>query len=442
MKQVQSGKFVEYIAGLHETHGPTFKEKMIGNNLISTIEPANLKALLATQFTDFGLGIRHRQFYPLLGDGIFTLDGIGWSAMRALIRPQFAREQIADLALFDHHVTQLITVLPGDKSAINIQELFYQLTIDSATEFLFGESTACLHASSIQPAATVLNSPAGFADAFNTSQDYLLRRALAQRLCWTINPARFRDANATVHRVVDHYVQRALQSKHAGAGGSRQQGQGQGRYVFLEALASQTDDPKVIRDNLLNVLLAGRNTTASLLSSVFYFLARNPRVWATLHEEIVGAFGDRHTHAADKNEITHARLKNLTYLRYVLNETLRLLPPVPVNFRQAVRDTSLPVGGGRTGRSPIYIRRGDMVGYNVYAMHRRTDTWGADAHVFRPERWGENPPRGWEFLPFNGGPRICLGQQYALVEAGYTTARHLQEFDVLENAQLDPGAEP
>jgi cytochrome P450 len=94
MKQVQSGKFVEYIAGLHAAHGPTFKEKMIGNNLISTIEPANLKALLATQFTDFGLGIRHRQFYPLLGDGIFTLDGTGWSAMRALIRPQFAREQV------------------------------------------------------------------------------------------------------------------------------------------------------------------------------------------------------------------------------------------------------------------------------------------------------------------------------------------------------------
>lgn len=95
MKHVQSGKLVEYIASLHHAHGPTFKEKMIGNNLISTIDPANLKALLATQFNDFGLGIRHRQFYPLLGDGIFTLDGPEWSSMRALIRPQFAREQVS-----------------------------------------------------------------------------------------------------------------------------------------------------------------------------------------------------------------------------------------------------------------------------------------------------------------------------------------------------------
>lgn len=109
-----------------------------------------------------------------------------------------------------------------------------------------------------------------------------------------------------------------------------------------------------------------------------------------------------------------------------------------------------------------------MVGYNVYAMHRRTDSWGADAHAFRPERWAENPPRGWEYLPFNGGPRICLGreypvllamvfifyssvvtdsvcvcaEQYALVEASYAIARLLQEFDVLENGQVDASTEP
>jgi hypothetical protein len=100
IKAVQSGKLVEHVASMHENHGHTFKEVMIGHNLISTIEPENLKALIATQFNHFGLGIRHRQFYPLLGDGIFTLDGSGWSFMRALIRPQFAREQVRDIKLF------------------------------------------------------------------------------------------------------------------------------------------------------------------------------------------------------------------------------------------------------------------------------------------------------------------------------------------------------
>jgi cytochrome P450 len=83
-----------------------------------------------------------------------------------------------------------------------------------------------------------------------------------------------------------------------------------------------------------------------------------------------------------------------------------------------------------------------MVMYNVYAMHRRTDFWGADAHLFRPERWEENAKHGWEYLPFNGGPRICLGQQYALTEASYTVVRLMQHFDSLENADPHPRQEP
>jgi hypothetical protein len=90
---------------------------------------------------------------------------------------------------------------------------------------------------------------------------------------------------------------------------------------------------------------------------------------------------------------------------------LRLLPPVPLNFRVAAKDTSLPVGGGPDGKSPIYVKKGEHVNYSVYSMHRRTDFWGPDAHLFRPERWEENQKHGWDYLPFNGGPRICLGRK-------------------------------
>lgn len=97
---------------------------------------------------------------------------------------------------------------------------------------------------------------------------------------------------------------------------------------------------------------------------------------------------------------------------------LRLQPPVPVNFRVSTTDTSLPIGGGADGRSPVYIKKGTIVSYNVFAMHRRTDLWGADAKIFRPERWEENAKHGWEYLPFNGGPRICLGRKFLLIEHG------------------------
>jgi cytochrome P450 len=58
------------------------------------------------------------------------------------------------------------------------------------------------------------------------------------------------------------------------------------------------------------------------------------------------------------------------------------------------------------------VQKGTLVAYNVFAMHRRTDLWGKDARTFRPERWEENAKHGWEYLPFNGGPRICLGRKF------------------------------
>lgn len=92
---------------------------------------------------------------------------------------------------------------------------------------------------------------------------------------------------------------------------------------------------------------------------------------------------------------------------------LRLYPSVPVNSREAVRLTTLPVGGGPDGQSPVLVRPGEGVGYCVYAMHRREDIYGHDAHLFRPERWEDNSLKdvGWAYLPFNGGPRLCLGRE-------------------------------
>lgn len=74
------------------------------------------------------------------------------------------------------------------------------------------------------------------------------------------------------------------------------------------------------------------------------------------------------------------------------------------------------------------------VNYSIHVMHRRKDLWGPDADEFKPERFVGRKP-GWEFLPFNGGPRICIGQQFALTEASYVVVRLLQRFDAIEAAE-------
>lgn len=76
----------------------------------------------------------------------------------------------------------------------------------------------------------------------------------------------------------------------------------------------------------------------------------------------------------------------------------------------SITDTVLPLGGGPYGKSPLLIPKGTIVGWSLYAMHRRTDLFGQDAEEFKPERWEKLRP-GWEYLPFNGGPRICIGRE-------------------------------
>ncbi|RDW67220.1 cytochrome P450 [Aspergillus mulundensis] len=426
-KAIRQSRPVEFITEKYNIHGFTFKQSFLGRTGVSTIEPENLKAVLATQFNDFCLGLREREFGPLLGQGIFTLDGPGWSHARALLRPQFTRDQVADLDLMESHISRMIELMPKDGSTFDIQRLFFLMTTDSSTHFLFGESVHSMDEDTLLKRSTVNNSE-GFADAFNTSLHYLNWRAMAGNFYWMVTSKEFRDANRRVKEVVDYYVHQAIEARR------HPEKKEPGRYIFAEALAEDNDDPKILRDNMLNILLAGRDTTASLLSSVFFFLARNPAVWDKLRRIIVEEFGDDQ-HPNEK--ITQTKLKDLPYLRYVLNEALRLLPPVPLNARIATKDTSLPVGGGPDGKSPVFIAKGQLLLYSVYAMHRRKDLWGPDADSFRPERWEENAKRGWEYLPFNGGPRICLGQQYALTEASYTIVRLMQRFSKIENGEPD-----
>ncbi|KAL3297920.1 Cytochrome P450 [Colletotrichum asianum] len=109
--------------------------------------------------------------------------------------------------------------------------------------------------------------------------------------------------------------------------------------------------------------------------------------------------------------------------------------------RRALVDTTLPCGGGPDGTSPVFVPAGTEVNFSTHVLHRRKDLWGPDADEFVPERW--EAKRGaagaaWHFAPFNGGPRICIGQQLALTEAGYVVVRMLQRYEGVEGLDVDP----
>jgi cytochrome P450 len=226
--------------------------------------------------------------------GIFTSDGSDWQHSREMLRPNFVRSQVGDVATFEKHVSHLISAIPPN-TTVDLSDFFFRLTIDSATEFLFGESTESL----------TQQSSDGFAEAFTHSQDYIANSS--RWGAWAkLFPAngRFNKDRKLVHDFVDYYVKTGL-SRRNNQSTDEKSDQNE-RYVFLDSLVKQEVDPIRIRSELLNILLAGRDTTASLLTNVWFTLGKRPDIWEKLQAEVATLHGQKPT---------FEQLKDLKYLK-------------------------------------------------------------------------------------------------------------------------------
>lgn len=203
-------------------------------------------------WADFGYGLRRQIFFPLLGDGIFTQDGAAWKHSRQMLRPQFSRQQYQDLDILCEHVDDLISCILEKGQSLDLQPLFFRFTLDTTSALLFGESTYSLRAN--QSGEDIQN-----AESFDVAQDYVVQRYRYLDLYWLIGGRRFREACASVHHFIENIIDRRLTKTEK----SRDEN---GRYVFIDAIAEDSQDRRALRDQLINILLAGRDTTACLLS--------------------------------------------------------------------------------------------------------------------------------------------------------------------------------
>lgn len=194
-----------------------------------------------------------------------------------------------------------------------------------------------------------------------------------------------------------------------------------GKFVLLDELAKHTNNALEIRSETLNVLSAGRDTTASLLSWVFYFLSRNPRVFNQLRTKVLAEIGP------DVSSIEFTKLRSCQYLQHCINEALRITGILPTMERESLEDTVLPRGGGPDGTKPVFLPKGQQVMISVYAMQQRCDIWGDDPDVFRPERW-EDRKAGFQFIPFGGGPRKCVGREFSSLQTPLISQELLNVF--------------
>ncbi|KAL8750812.1 MAG: hypothetical protein Q9199_006831 [Rusavskia elegans] len=192
-------------------------------------------------------------------------------------------------------------------------------------------------------------------------------------------------------------------------------------------MAQLTSDTSVLRNETMNVLTAGSSTSAATFGWLFYYLARYPAVYETLRSAVLEEFGT----SIDPEHTNTASLRTCKYLQYCIDETLRLGSPVTMTVRKAIRDTTLPRGGGADGEAPIFVAKGTKVISNFFLSNRRQDIWGSDAEEFKPERW-EHREHNWEFTPFGGGPRACIGQQLIKIQVAYIMVFLVQLYDRLE----------
>ena len=272
------------------------------------------------------------------------------------------REQIADLGLFETHVKDLFDALPhaveaGDwTSTFDIQPLLERFTMDSATEFLFGESVHSQKDGSTD--TSILFSKKEmmqFVEAFFAAEKTTAKSLIYGDLFWFTHDRKFKEQCKAVHNFVDTYVLRHLR------GGGSYKKTGTEKYVVLNAIIADVKDPHELRSQLLNILLAGSDTISGTLGFCLASLAQYPHVSKKLRNIVIDDFGS----FDQPKQITLSRLKNCSYLQWFLNEVLRVYPSVPVNFREAVRDTTLPVGGGSDGTSPVFIPKGHLVAWEV-----------------------------------------------------------------------------
>lgn len=231
-----------------------------------------------------------------------------------MIRPSFTRTQVADLGSLETHVQALLSCLPTvNGTAVDLQPLFFNFTIDSATDFLLGQSVCCQGSA---PGSAGWE----FSEAFDYAEEAIDRRNALGKNAWLLRDPKFYESCKVVHQFTDRYISDALK-------GSTKKG----RYNLLAELAVECRDPIQLRNELLNVLLAARDTTASLLGSIFYLLARNPHTWNKLREEV----GELNGQLPD-----YKTLKEMRYLKSVLNESKEAQTPSQ-HYRIVFGDTNI-----------------------------------------------------------------------------------------------------
>jgi cytochrome P450 len=406
---------VLYCEEQRREYGDAARINLMGHKMTLLSHPDQIARVLNTERHLYTKGTAFDTLRRLLGDSLLTLDGSEWRGRRDLAQPAFHRQALEKLsaimvesgALFFDRV---LSGLHGQPSEFNAHRMMTHLTLDVVVSALFGRET-------INTSADVSFEDLG--RALELVSDTFGGPPVP---AWLPTPGNLKfkrvmsSLDRSVYKVID-------------AGKRRPNKDGTLLSMLLDARDEhgQALSSKALRDEVLTLFVAGHDTTALTLTWLLCMLDGRTDVQRRLEEEVDVVLGGR--------EPTFADVPKLTYLRQVIDETMRLRPPAPMVARNALDDCE--IGG-------FLLRKGEVAMPFIWGVHRHRDFW-PDPERFDPERFAPGLAKArhnWSFLPFSGGPRICIGNTFSIVESVILLAQLFNRFDlkVLSGADVQPVA--
>ena len=381
----------------------------------------------------YGKGLVAEVSQFLFGDGFAVAEGDAWRVRRRAVGPSLHRAYLEAMVsrVFVPCAQTLNDALAarGPNQAVDIEACFSQLTLDIIGLSVFNYDFRALTKDSpvIQAVYTALK------ETEQRSTDLLpywkvpllcLFDARQQKAAEAVKLIRetTEELIAECKRIVDAEAVAEAQAQTGGAEGSSLLEAGDPSILRFLIAARDDVSSQQLRDDLLSMLVAGHETTASVLTWTIYLLLQNPSTMAKAVAEVDAALGERRG-----EELTLADLKACPYAMRCINESMRLYPHPPVLIRRALVDDRLP--GGET------VPKGQDVIVSVYNIHRSQAVWD-DPDAFMPERFPIDAPvpteqsTGYRYIPFSGGPRKCVGDQFALTEAHVALLVLLREHEL------------
>lgn len=425
--------------------------------LVTTIDVENVTYILKSNWENFGkTGPFKSRVQGLLGDGIFNSDGHQWFAHRKTSAHLFKLNKFRGsiLEVFNDDLNQAIKLINSKiaesngttTAAFDIHDLMHRFTLESISRVAFGISLGCITNHTVNFATDFDYCTNVMEDSF-TNPFYLFERYFTPK-GWKYFAALSR-INNYAHKIIQErrhevatgvdlsdrsdiltlYLDNKSFADVLGANkeSNKDSEDAIGDEKKLDAFMEPTD--KNLRDVILNMVIAGRDTTAQALSWGFFRLCVHPEIQTKLREEARAIYGSA-SKEKEKSErellemnggigaVSYDSIQKLKYTEAFLMEILRMYPSVPKEAKCVFEDCVLPDGTA--------VKKGDIVSFMPWIMGRDPDLWGEDCLEFKPERFLDSPkPSNFKFIAFQAGPRICLGQNFAMLEMKCVLSRLL-----------------